>query len=227
LPANPTPASLLRNGRTGFLAQGQPPRQRGGQWRPETFHRLYDLAQASRGLQAPARLDEFEIITRAGDLVDALTQEQLGLDKAIARLAPRADAQRLLQLPRLGKPTAAAILTALGERGEDRNGTQLVTRAGLDLRWFASGSRISKRPPRSHVGRAYLRYGLSHYAMRLIAHEPHGKAYSQRRKPQSPGKGAGQRARRAVCDKTLRMISRLLTAQAPSDPQKDKSSADY
>jgi transposase len=37
LQANPTPASVLRNGRTRCLEQWQP-RQRCGQWRPETFH---------------------------------------------------------------------------------------------------------------------------------------------------------------------------------------------
>jgi transposase len=39
LPAPPPPASLLRHGRTHFLAQGQP-RQRCGPWRPETFPRI-------------------------------------------------------------------------------------------------------------------------------------------------------------------------------------------
>lgn len=63
--------------------------------------------------------------------------------------------------------------------------------------------------------------------MRLVAHDPHCKAYYQRRKRQSPGKGAGQRALVAVCDKTLRMISRILTDQAPYNPKKDQSLAEY
>ena len=63
--------------------------------------------------------------------------------------------------------------------------------------------------------------------MRLIAHEPHFKAYYQRRKQQSPGKGSGQRALIAVCDKTIRMIYRILTDHAPYNPKKDKSIADY
>jgi transposase len=132
-----------------------------------------------------------------------------------------------LQLPRIGKPTAAAILTAIGDIGEYRNGKQLVKLAGLDLRLFESGSSIRKLPQISHVGRASLRYWLYHYAMRLIAHEPHFKAYYQRRQRQSPGKGAGQRALIAVCDKTIRMIYRILTDQAPYHPQKDKSIAAY
>jgi transposase len=226
LQANPTPASVLRHGRTHFFAQWQP-RQRCGQWRPETFHHIYDLAQASIGLQDPARLDEFEITTLAGDLVDALTKAQLWLDKAIALLAHRADYQLLVQLPRIGKPTAAAILTAIGDVHEYQNGKQLVKLAGLDLRLFESGSSIRKLPKISHVGSAYLRYWLYHYAMRLIAHEPHFKAYYQRRKHQSPGKGSGQRALIAVCDKTIRMIYRILTDHAPYDPQKEKSIADY
>ena len=77
------------------------------------------------------------------------------------------------------------------------------------------------------MGSAYLRYWLYHYAMRLIAHEPPFHAYYQRRKHQSPGKGAGQRALIAVCDKTIRMIYRILRDHAPYNPKKDKSIAEY
>jgi hypothetical protein len=77
------------------------------------------------------------------------------------------------------------------------------------------------------MGSAYLRYWLYHYALRLVAHEPHFQAYYQRRKHQSPGKGAGQRALIAVCDKTVRMIYRILTDHVPSNPQKDQSIAAY
>jgi transposase len=205
LHANPTPESILRNGRTRFLEQWQP-RRRCGQWRPETFHRLYDLAKASLGLQAASRIDEFASKTLAGDLGDALTNQQLWLAQAIALLAHRADYQLLWQRPRIGKPTAAALLTAIGDIDEYQNGQQLVKLAGLDIRLFESGSSVRQLPKISHMGRADLRYWLSHYALRLIAHEPHCAAYYQRRKHQSPGKGAGQRALRAVCDKIIRMI---------------------
>jgi hypothetical protein len=161
LQATPTPAAVLGHGRTRFFAQWQP-RQRGGQWRPATFHRIYDLAQASLGLQAPAPLDVFEITTLAGDLGDALTQAQLWLDQAIALLAHRADSQRLVPLPRIGQPTAAALLTAIGDMHAYQNGTPRVTRAGLARRLFERGSRIRKLPKISHVGSASLRYGLYH-----------------------------------------------------------------
>jgi len=226
LQANPTPESIRRHGRTRFLEQWHP-RQRCGQWRPETFQRLYDLAQTSIGLQAPARLDEFEITTLGSDLVDALTKQQLWLDKAIELLAQRAAYQLLVQLPRIGKPTAAAILTAIGDIHAYHNGKQLVKLAGLDLRLFESGSSIRKLPKISHVGSAYLRYWLYHYALRLVAHEPHFSAYYQRRKQQSPGKGAGQRALMAVCDKTIRMIYRILKDQVAYTPKKDQSIAAY
>jgi transposase len=226
LQTNPTPESILRHGRTSFLEQWQP-RHRCGQWRPETFHRIYDLATASIGLRDPYGIDEFEITTLADDLVDALTKQQLWLDKAIELLAHRADYQLLVQLPRIGKPTAAAILTAIGNIHAYHNGKQLVKLAGLDIRLFESGSSIRKLPKISHIGSAYLRYWLYHYALRLIAHEPHFQAYYQRRKQQSPGKGAGQRALIAVCDKTIRMIYRILTDHVPYNPQKDQSIAAY
>jgi hypothetical protein len=70
----------------------------------------------------------------ADDVVDALTTPPLWLDKALARLAQRADSPRRLPLPRIGTPTAAAILTAIGAMHQDTNGTQLVTLAGLDIR---------------------------------------------------------------------------------------------
>jgi transposase len=226
LHTHPTPESLLRHGRPSFLAQWQP-RHRCGQWRPETFHRLYDLATASIGLRAPYRIDECERMTLANDRVDALTKQPWWLDKAIALLAHRADYQLLVPLPRIGQPTAAAILTAIGNMHADQNGTQLVKLAGLDIRLFESGSSIRKLPNISHGGRASLRDWRSHSALRLIAHAPHFRAYSQRRKHQSPGKGAGQRALIAVCDNPLRMLSRILTDHVPYTPQKDQSIAAY
>jgi transposase len=226
LQANPTPEAIRRNGRRRFLEKWQP-RRRCGQWRPERFHRSYDLARQSIGLTDPYRLDEFEITALAHDLADALTKQQLWLDKAIELLEQRADFQMLMRLPRIGQPTAAAILTAIGDVRAYTNGTQLVKLAGLDIRLFESGSSIRKLPKISHVGSAYLRYWLYHYAMRPIAHAPHFKAYYQRRKQQSPGKGSGQRALIAVCDKAIRMIYRILTDHAPYDPKKDKSIAEY
>ena len=226
LQANPTPESILRHGRSRFLAQWQP-RRRCGQWRPEMFHRIYDLATQSIGLTDPYRLDEFAITALAHDLADAIAKQHLWLDKAIELLEPRPDFQMLMQLPRIGKPTAAALLTAIGEVREYTNGKQLVQLAGLDSRLFESGASIRQLPKSSHVGSAYLRYWLYHYALRLIAHEPHFAAYYQRRKHQSPGKGAGQRALIAVCDKTIRMIYRILIDRAPYTPQKDQHIAAY
>jgi hypothetical protein len=164
------------------------------------------LATASLGLPDPSCLNECAITPRANDLVDALTKRPWWLDKAIELLAHRADDQRLGQLPRIGKPTAAALLTAMGDMHAYQNGKHLGTLAGLDLRLFASGSSSRKLPQIAHVGSAYLRYWLYHSAMRLIAHAPQFTAYAQRRKPPSPGQGAGQRALRAVCDKAIHML---------------------
>jgi transposase len=226
LQVNPTPASIVRNGRRRFLEQWQP-RRCCGQWPPEKFQHLYDLAIESIGLQDPYRIDEFEIKALAQDLTDALAKQPMWLTQALELLEARRDFQLLMQLPRIGTPTAAAILTAIGDVHEYTNGKQLVKLAGLDVRRFASGTSIRKLPQISHVGSGYLRYWLYHYALRLVAHDPHFNTYYQRRKHQSSGKGAGQRALMAVCDKTIRMIYRILTDHAPYTPQKDQSIAKY
>jgi transposase len=226
LQTTPTPATVLRNGRTHFLKTWQP-RHRCGQWRSAKFHTIYDLAQDSIGLTDPYHLDEFEIKALAHDLADAVAKHQMYLDKVLEILAHRPDFQLLLTLPRVGQPTAAAILTAIGDIGAYTNGKQLVKLAGLDIRLFESGSSIRKLPKISHVGSAYLRYWLYHYAKRLVAHEPDFRAYHQRRKQQSPGKGAGQRALVAAADKVIRMIYRILTDKEAYTPKKDQMIAEY
>src|SRR5262249_38704981 len=158
-------------------------------------------------------LDEFEITALAPDLADALATHQMSLEKGLALLTHCPDFQLLLTLPRIGRPTAAAILTASGAIRASTNGKQRVTRAGLDSCLYKSGSRIRKLPKIAQVGRASLRYGLYHYAQRLVAPEPHCSASHQRRKPLSPGQGAGQRALIAVANKVMRMIYRILTAK--------------
>jgi transposase len=62
----------------------------------------------------------------------------------------------------MGKPTAAAILTAIGDMHTYQNGKPLVKLAGLDPRLFESGASSRKLPKISHVGSAYLRYWLYH-----------------------------------------------------------------
>jgi hypothetical protein len=113
LPAPPTPAALLRHGRQRFL-DAWPPRQRGGQWRPQKWPPLYELAPHRLGRIDPYRLDECAIPTVAHDLADALATQPRWLDHAMALLAPRPDCPLLRQWPRSGAPTAAAILTAIG-----------------------------------------------------------------------------------------------------------------
>jgi transposase len=159
LQANPTPAAILRHGRQRFLESWQP-RQRCGQWRLQKLQQLYDLAQQSIGLTDPYHIDEFDIATLAHDLADALAKQQRWLDHASALLEPRPDFQLLRQVPRIGAPTAAALLTAIGDIRQYANGKQLVRLAGLDVRLFESGSSIRKLPQISHVGSASLRHWL-------------------------------------------------------------------
>src|SRR5262249_17253384 len=125
LQTTPTPATVLSHDRIHFLEQWQP-RRRCGQWRADKFHTIYDLAQDRIGLTAPYRLNEFEITALAHDLADALAKHQMYLDKVLELLAHRPDFQLLVTLPRIGQPTAAAILTATGDIGAYTNGKQLV-----------------------------------------------------------------------------------------------------
>jgi len=226
LQATPTPEAIVRQGRGHLLAQWQPCRCC-GQWRPEKWQHIYDLATESIGLKDPYQLDEFAIKALAQALTDALAKQPLWLMQAIALLEGRQDFQLLIQLPRMGKPTAAAMLTAIGDVLACTKGQPLVKLAGRDVRRFESGASIRKLPKLSHVGSGYFRYWLYHYALRLVAHEPHCTTYYQRRKRQAAGQGAGQRALMAVCDKVIRMIYRILTDQASYSPQKDQSIAAY
>lgn len=221
LMANPTPHSIRYNGRRRFLEKWRP-RRRCGQWRPKKFELIYDLAGKSIGLKDPHRIYEFEIKTLAQDLADAVGKSKMWLHKAIELLEPRADYQLLLQLPRIGKPTAAAILTAVGDVQEFTYSKQLVKLAGLDIRRFESGTSVRKRPRISHVGSAFLRHWLYHYALRLVAYEPQFKDFYRRKKENSPGKGAARRALIAVSDKTIRIVYRMLKDNNSYMPQKDR-----
>jgi transposase len=216
----------MRNGRKRFLEKWKP-RRRCGQWRAEKFKRIYELAKQSIGLKDPYRADEFEIKTLAKDLADALKKQQMWLDKAVAFVEDRSDFGLLMSMPKMGKPTAVAILTAVGSINEYTNGKQLVKLAGLDIRLYESGSSILKRPRISRAGSAYLRHWVYYLSMRLVAHEPEFKEYFQRRKEKSPGKGAGIRALTSVSDKVLRIIYRMLKDNEKYLPGKDKRTKEY
>jgi transposase len=226
LQANPTPRSIRYNGRRRFMQKWQP-RRRCGQWRPQKLEKIYELAAHSIGLKDPCRIYEFEIKTLAQDLTDAVAKANLWLQTAIELVESRPDFQLLMQMPRIGKPTATAILTAVGDIQQFCCGKQLVKLAGLDIKLFESGSSIRKRPRISHVGSAYLRHWLYYYSMRLVAHEKHFKGLHQRRKNKSPGKGAGQRALIAVSDKVIRIAYRILKDKLKYAPSKDRVVAQY
>lgn len=174
------------------------------------------------GLKDSHRIYEFEIKTLAQDLADAVEKSKMWLHKAIELLEPRADYQLLLQLPRIGKPTAAAILTAVGDVQEFTYAKQLVKLAGLDIRRFESGTSVRKRPRISHVGSAFLRHWLYQYALRPVAYESQFQDFYRRRKENSPGKGAARRGLIAVSDKTVRIVYRMLKDSNPYMPQKDR-----
>ena len=92
-------------------------------------------------------LDVFAIPALAHDLADTLAQPQLWLDHAMALLEARPDCHLLLQLPRIGAPTAAAILTASGDL---RHSTPM---ANSSSNWRVSRSACSKAAPVSGSSR--------------------------------------------------------------------------
>lgn len=226
LKSNPTPESIMRNGRKRFLEKWKP-RRRCGQWRPEKFKQIYDIAQESIGLKDPYRTDEFEIKQLAHDLADALEKQKMWLDQAILLLDERPDFQLLMTVPRLGKPTAAAILTAIGNISEYTNGKQLVKLAGLDVRLYESGSSVFRRPRISRIGSAYLRHWVYYLSMRLVAHDPGFKSSFNAYKKKSPGQGSGLRAMTAICDKLLRIVYSMLKNNEAYMPGKDKIIKEY
>ena len=224
--ANPTPQSILRNGRKRFMAKWQP-RRRCGQWAPAKFAAIYQLAKTSIGLIDPQRIDALEIKALAQDLADAVEKSHFWLDQAVGLIESREDFALLMTMPRIGKPTATALLTAIGHIDEFTCGKQLVKLAGLDIREYESGTSIKKRPRVTHVGSGYLRHWLYHYALRMVAYEPHFQKLFARRKKKSPGKGAGQRALVAVSDKILRIVYRMLRGKVPYAPATDRRIAAY
>jgi len=221
LKANPTPRSIRYNGCRRFMEKWRP-RWRCGQWRPEKLERIYELAGTSIGLKDPHRINEFEIKALTQDLADAVEKSKMWLDQAISLIEHRNDFHLLLHMPRIGKPTACAILTAIGDVQEFAYGKQLVKLAGLDIRRFESGLTVKKRPRISHIGSGYLRHWLYHYAKRLVAFDPQFKALHQRRKRNSPGKGSGQRALMAVSDKIIRIVYRIVKDNEKYSFKKDQ-----
>lgn len=226
LQSNPTPELIMINGRKRFLEKWRP-RRKSGQWRPAKLNMIYDLAKESIGLKDPHRIDAFEIRTLAGELSAALNNQQLWLDKALELMENREDFKLLLSLPRIGKATAAAILTAIGNISEYTNGKQLVKLAGLDIRYFESGASIRRRPRVSHVGSAYLRHWVFHFGLRLIAHVPEFKVIFESYKKKSPGKGSGLRGMMVVCDKVLRIIYAMLSKNEVYQEKTDKRTAAF
>ena len=226
LMANPTPASILRNGRKRFMARWQP-RRRCGQWSPDKFATIYELAKTSIGIKDPQRIDDLEIRRLAQDLADAVDKSRFWLDQAVKLVESREDFALLMSLPRIGKPTATALLSAIGHIDEFCCGKQLVKLAGLDIREYQGGTSINKRPRVTHIGSGFLRHWLYHYALRMVAYEPHFQKLFKRRKKRSPGKGAGQRALVAVSDKVLRIVYRMLQNKNRYAPATDRKIAAY
>lgn len=94
-------------------------------------------------------------------------------------------------------------------------------------RTMSDGTSIKKRPRVTHIGSAYLRHWLYHYALRLVAHEPHFKKLYRRRMKNSPGKGSGLRGLVSVSDKILRIVYRVPAEKQRYTPSTDILVAAY
>ncbi len=224
--SNPTPEFITISGKKRFLEKWRP-RRKSGQWNKEKLEQLYTCARESIGLKDPFRINAVEIRALAEELRECKEKEKQWVNEAYALIKHREDLQLLLTLPRIGKNAATAILSYIGNIDSYTSGKQLIKLAGLDVRYFESGSSISRRPRISHVGSAFLRHVLFYYSMRLVAYVPEFRDIQKRYKYKSPGRGAGKRGLMAVSDKVLRVIYAMLTKQQKYRTEYDKITASH
>lgn len=128
--------------------------------RPEKIRReLPDvLAEAGNGLTAVLR----ELIADLHDHLIQLQQRILRVESLIERLGAEHDTvTRLRTVPGIGLLTATALVAALGDAKEFKNGRQMAAYLGLVPRQDSSGGKTRLRGITKR-GNKYLRYLLVH-----------------------------------------------------------------
>ena len=129
-------------------------------------------------------------------------------------------------IPGIGPKTAVGLLACIGQPADFRYGKQWVKLAGLDIRYFQSGESTHRTPRISRQGQGLLRLWLYYAALNVIKYDGPFRDLYERRKENSPGRGAKPRALMAVADKLVRVIFAMVRDQRPYDARQDQRTAE-
>ena len=189
MPATPTPA---RSAKTDFLI-------------PEI------LADMGNELTALAR----EAIAELYDLMRDLDRRIASFDQKIERVFRTSElCQRISRIKGVGPKTATALVAAIGDGAEFKNGRHLAAWLGLVPRQFSSGDRmvlmgISKR------GSQHLRSLLVHGARAVVRTAPKRSEPGNQWVNQLRERRGFNRATVAVANKNARIIWAVLRTGEP------------
>ena len=119
--------------------------------------------------------------------LEHLNEEIRALDARIEALGAEPEVTKLTEcLPNVGVLTAATILYELGDLKRFRNARQVSSYAGLVPRVSQSGEGAAHHGRLDKRGNADLRWILSQWAVRLIAHDPLAKHWAASRRRGKP-----------------------------------------
>ena len=156
-----------------------------------------------------------EAIHELYDLFRDLDRRIASFDKKIERVFRQSEpCQRIAKIKGVGPKTATAIVAAIGDGAEFKNGRHLAAWVGLVPRQFSSGDRkvlmgISKR------GNQHLRSLLVHGARAVVRTAPHKSDSNNRWVNQLRERRGFNRATVAVANKNARIIWAVLRTGEP------------
>jgi transposase len=169
------------------------------------------LADLDNELTALAR----EAITELHDLLRDLDRRIASFDQKIERIFRASEAcQRIGRIKGVGPKTATAVVAAVGDGAEFKNGRHLAAWLGLVPRQFSSGDRtvlmgISKR------GSQHLRSLLVHGARAVVRTAPNKPDRANQWVNQLRERRGFNRATVAVANKNARIIWAVLRTGEP------------
>lgn len=156
-----------------------------------------------------------EALSELYDLFRDLDRRISSFDRKIARVFREHEAcQRIAQIKGVGPKTATAVVAAIGDGAEFKNGRHLAAWLGLVPRQFSSGDRtvlmgISKR------GSQHLRSLLVHGARSVVRTAPNKTDPANQWVNQLRERRGFNRATVAVANKTARIIWAVLRSGEP------------